>query len=175
MSMSQPPHLPPLQQQQHQQHHHHHQHNHNHHPPQSHPQHYDGAHLQHLPAHYAAAAAAGPSMTAPAMHPPPSYHHPFAYPHNGAMQQPPPMPSNMLVNGNGTMRYALPPQMAPGNLAPRSASAKQIKRRTKTGCLTCRKRRIKVSRDQHKTTYHHYTAIVAIHPPTLRPSGLRQH
>lgn len=119
MSMSQPPMLPPLQQQ------HHHQH-------------YDG-----------------PQYAPQAMHhhhqPPPTYHAPgqFVY-QNGAMQQPPAMPSNMLVNGqNGAMRYALPPQVDARNLASRNATSKQIKRRTKTGCLTCRKRRIKVRENQY--------------------------
>lgn len=60
------------------------------------------------------------------------------------------MASPMMVNGNGTVRYALPPQMAQGNMATRTANAKQIKRRTKTGCLTCRKRRIKVSLERFR-------------------------
>ena len=141
MSMSQPPLLPPLPQQ----------------------QHYDAAHLQHLqgqaqpPPPYAAP----PPMTAPPMqqqhHPPyqpQQQQHAFAY-QNGAMPQAPPMPSTMVVNGNGTMRYALPPQMTPGNMGARTASAKQIKRRTKTGCLTCRKRRIKVRRSSLQSLRQH--------------------
>lgn len=73
-------------------------------------------------------------------YPPPQYHH---------QQYPPPapMPSNVAPNGqNGVMRYPLPPQP---QLDARQMSGgrhkKEIKRRTKTGCLTCRKRRIKVS------------------------------
>ncbi|PPJ60291.1 hypothetical protein CBER1_01318 [Cercospora berteroae] len=71
-------------------------------------------------------------------YPPPQYHH---------QQYPPPapMPSNVAPNGqNGVMRYPLPPQP---QLDARQMSGgrhkKEIKRRTKTGCLTCRKRRIK--------------------------------
>lgn len=82
---------------------------------------------------------------APMQHPPPYNPHQFQYP-NGAMQ-PAPMPSNVAMNGQGgMMRYPIPPQgMAMGH--GRGAKNKEVKRRTKTGCLTCRKRRIKVSRD----------------------------
>jgi len=43
------------------------------------------------------------------------------------------------------MRYALPQQGVPGErMMSGGRHKKEIKRRTKTGCLTCRKRRIKV-------------------------------
>lgn len=81
---------------------------------------------------------------APMQHPPPYNPHQFQYP-NGAMQ-PAPMPSNVAVNGqNGIMRYPIPPQAALPMGHARGAKNKEVKRRTKTGCLTCRKRRIKVS------------------------------
>ena len=73
-------------------------------------------------------------------HPPPYNPHPFQYP-NGAMQ-PAPMLSNAGMNGQ---RFAIPPQAAIPIAAARGAKNKEVKRRTKTGCLTCRKRRIKVS------------------------------
>lgn len=43
------------------------------------------------------------------------------------------------------MRYQLPPQ-GDGRMMSGGRHKKEIKRRTKTGCLTCRKRRIKVSK-----------------------------
>ena len=66
--------------------------------------------------------------------PPPAQYHPAQYHYSNGL--PPAMPSNGGVNG----RYPLPPHVIN---APRQK--KDIKRRTKTGCLTCRKRRIKVS------------------------------
>lgn len=75
-------------------------------------------------------------------HPQPYNPNQYQYQTNGAMQ-PAPMPSN---GQNGVLRFPIAPQ-AP--LDARSMSGgrhkKEIKRRTKTGCLTCRKRRIKVS------------------------------
>lgn len=122
MPMSQPPLLPP---------------------PQQH--HYDGAAHLHIQQEQAQSQYGAPSMQHHAHPPPPpSYQHQtFAF-QNGAMQHAPPMPSNMVVTGNGAMRYALPPNMVTPGVNSRNANAKQIKRRTKTGCLTCRKRRIKV-------------------------------
>ncbi|KAK3943246.1 transcriptional regulatory protein moc3 [Diplogelasinospora grovesii] len=57
----------------------------------------------------------------------------------------PPHPYTMHHPDPNAMRYALPPTLPPD---PRIAMSggrhkKEIKRRTKTGCLTCRKRRIK--------------------------------
>lgn len=43
----------------------------------------------------------------------------------------------------GMMRFGIPLESAPMGAGGRHK--KDIKRRTKTGCLTCRKRRIKVS------------------------------
>lgn len=73
------------------------------------------------------------------------------YAPNGAMAAAAPMPTNVATNGqNGMMRYPIPPQ--PQSLDQRQMSGgrhkKEIKRRTKTGCLTCRKRRIKVSESE---------------------------
>ncbi|KAM3419126.1 hypothetical protein BST61_g5074 [Cercospora zeina] len=77
---------------------------------------------------------------APPYPPPPPYHH-----HQQQYPPPAPMPSNVAPSGqNGVMRFPLPPQPV---LDARQMSGgrhkKEIKRRTKTGCLTCRKRRIK--------------------------------
>jgi len=84
--------------------------------------------------------------------PPPIQHHPAPYPPaqyggyggNGGMLAPP----------NGMMRYAAIPQ-APVDARQMSGGRhkKEIKRRTKTGCLTCRKRRIKV-RSPDVYNYH---------------------
>jgi len=63
---------------------------------------------------------------------------------NGAMQ-PAPMPSNMGANGhNGIMRFPIPHAPVDSRNISGGRHKKEIKRRTKTGCLTCRKRRIKV-------------------------------
>lgn len=63
---------------------------------------------------------------------------------NGAMQ-PAPMPSNVAANGqNGVMRYPIPQTPLDSRQISGGRHKKEIKRRTKTGCLTCRKRRIKV-------------------------------
>lgn len=82
-------------------------------------------------------------QTAPPAPPPPSHHHapplPAQY-HPAQYQFPNGLPPAMSSNGGMNGRYALPPQAMN---APRQK--KDIKRRTKTGCLTCRKRRIKVS------------------------------
>jgi hypothetical protein len=51
-------------------------------------------------------------------------------------------PSNM-GQGNAQMRYQLPGD--PNKMLSGNRHKKEVKRRTKTGCLTCRKRRIKVS------------------------------
>ena len=53
-----------------------------------------------------------------------------------------PMTSSSLPPGH---RFPLPPAQDPHNIVPGARPKKDIKRRTKTGCLTCRKRRIKVS------------------------------
>ncbi|KAF2171171.1 hypothetical protein M409DRAFT_63549 [Zasmidium cellare ATCC 36951] len=92
-------------------------------------------------------------------HPPQQHPPPPSYPLNGApmqsQQHPPPypppqyqyqngaMPSNGQQNGMH-MRFPIPPQPSLGaQQMPGGRHKKEIKRRTKTGCLTCRKRRIK--------------------------------
>ena len=65
------------------------------------------------------------------------------YYHNQGQSLPPP-PHHMSVTSDPSqqMRYPLP---APDNrIMSGGRHKKEIKRRTKTGCLTCRKRRIKV-------------------------------
>ena len=103
--------------------------------------HYEGNAMQSQQQQYAPAPMNGAQMP----HPPPYNPHQFQYP-NGAMQ-PPPMPSNLAANGqNGMMRFPIPQQVPLPMAQARAAKNKEVKRRTKTGCLTCRKRRIKVSR-----------------------------
>ena len=77
--------------------------------------------------------------------PPQPQYNPHQYQYQNGGMQPAPMPGNVAVNGqNGMMRFPIPPQgpMPMGHA--RGAKNKEVKRRTKTGCLTCRKRRIKV-------------------------------
>ncbi|KAJ5324544.1 transcriptional regulator family: Fungal Specific TF [Penicillium atrosanguineum] len=50
-------------------------------------------------------------------------------------------PSNVSQNPNSQMRYPLPGD--PNKILSGGRHKKEVKRRTKTGCLTCRKRRIK--------------------------------
>lgn len=50
-------------------------------------------------------------------------------------------PTNVSQMNNAQMRYQLP---GDPNKMMSSRHKKEVKRRTKTGCLTCRKRRIKV-------------------------------
>lgn len=64
--------------------------------------------------------------------PPMSFYQPYPMPH------PPQDP-------NAPIRYPLPPN-PDGRIMSGGRHKKEIKRRTKTGCLTCRKRRIKVCR-----------------------------
>ena len=79
----------------------------------------------------------------------PAMMHAQAYNSNMVQYQPqqmaPTMPSNAPNGHNGMMRYPIPPQ-APMDVRQMSGGRhkKEIKRRTKSGCLTCRKRRIKV-------------------------------
>jgi hypothetical protein len=54
---------------------------------------------------------------------------------------------NMGPAQYNAMRYQLPPQPGDTRVLSGGRHKKEIKRRTKTGCLTCRKRRIKVSAD----------------------------
>lgn len=89
-----------------------------------------------------------PSQPQYAAHPgqyvPPSQYSQYQ---NGAMQ-PAPMPSTVAPTAqNGMMRFSLPPAPVDARGMTASRHKKEIKRRTKTGCLTCRKRRIKVCRE----------------------------
>ncbi|KAF2211595.1 hypothetical protein CERZMDRAFT_98476 [Cercospora zeae-maydis SCOH1-5] len=159
------PHQLQHQQQQQQQQHHHHQHQHHQHhhalalhpPPQPSVEphaseatlnlpplqsSFPGMQQSHPPSYAPPPATMGngppPSQQHAPPYPPPPYHPPQYAP-------PAPMPSNVAPNGqNGVMRFPLPPQPV---LDARQMSGgrhkKEIKRRTKTGCLTCRKRRIK--------------------------------
>lgn len=99
----------------------------------------------------------------PGQHPPPQQHPPPPYaPMQQQQQHPPPYPPQQYQYQNGAlppgamppngqqngmhMRFPLPPQPSLGaQQMPGGRHKKEIKRRTKTGCLTCRKRRIKVS------------------------------
>ncbi|KAH8727619.1 hypothetical protein GQ44DRAFT_725145 [Phaeosphaeriaceae sp. PMI808] len=82
--------------------------------------------------------------------PPPPHGMPQYYPHQAHPHQhqhsPPgqPMMANMgPAQFNNAMRYQLPPQHGDQRVLSGGRHKKEIKRRTKTGCLTCRKRRIK--------------------------------
>jgi hypothetical protein len=102
-------------------------------------QHFEGANMQSQPQYLPPAHMNG----APPMI------HAQAYNSNMVQYQPQPMPPTMPSNApnghNGIMRYPIPPQ-APMDVRQMSGGRhkKEIKRRTKSGCLTCRKRRIKV-------------------------------
>jgi hypothetical protein len=158
--------LPPGQHPQQQQHLHQHQHQHQ----QSHSQYYPAPNGQQLPSpdyrgspsgaasmslpsiqHFEGANMQSQPQYLPASHmngAPPMMHAP-AYNPNMIQYQPQPMPPTMPSNApnghNGIMRYPIPPQ-APMDVRQMSGGRhkKEIKRRTKSGCLTCRKRRIKV-------------------------------
>ncbi|EUC30638.1 hypothetical protein COCCADRAFT_7354 [Bipolaris zeicola 26-R-13] len=73
--------------------------------------------------------------------PPPPHGMPQYYPHPAHAQPGQPMMANMGPQFNA-MRYQLPPQ-GDQRVLSGGRHKKEIKRRTKTGCLTCRKRRIK--------------------------------
>lgn len=99
-------------------------------------QHFEGANLQSQPQYNPNAHINGA--------PPPMMHAPLSY--NPYQPMPPTMPSNAPNGHNGMPRYPLPPQAhMDARLMSGGRSKKEVKRRTKTGCLTCRKRRIKVS------------------------------
>ena len=89
---------------------------------------------------------AQPTMNGTQMqhHPPPPPHNSYSY-HDASLQQSP-MTPNGPANGHLQMRYALPPQPVDARQMSGGRHKKEIKRRTKTGCLTCRKRRIKVGK-----------------------------
>ncbi|CAN9193316.1 unnamed protein product [Alternaria alternata] len=74
--------------------------------------------------------------------PPPQHGMQQYYPHPGHAQPGQPMMGNMGGPQFNAMRYQLPPQ-GDQRVLSGGRHKKEIKRRTKTGCLTCRKRRIK--------------------------------
>jgi hypothetical protein len=111
-------------------------------PPMSLPsiQHFEGANMQSQPQYLQTAHMSG---APPLMHAPPPYNPNMVQ--YQPQQMPPTMPSNAPNGHSGIMRYPIPPQ-APMDVRQMSGGRhkKEIKRRTKSGCLTCRKRRIKV-------------------------------
>jgi hypothetical protein len=79
--------------------------------------------------------------------PPPPHAMPHYYGHQAHPHAPPgqQMMGNMGPGQfNPAIRYQLPPQHGDQRVLSGGRHKKEIKRRTKTGCLTCRKRRIKV-------------------------------
>ncbi|OAG14045.1 hypothetical protein CC77DRAFT_578880 [Alternaria alternata] len=74
--------------------------------------------------------------------PPPQHGMQQYYPHPGHAQPGQPMMGNIGGPQFNAMRYQLPPQ-GDQRVLSGGRHKKEIKRRTKTGCLTCRKRRIK--------------------------------
>ncbi|KAG9186778.1 hypothetical protein G6011_09886 [Alternaria panax] len=74
--------------------------------------------------------------------PPPQHGMQQYYPHPAHAQPGQPMMANMGGPQFNAMRYQLPPQ-GDQRVLSGGRHKKEIKRRTKTGCLTCRKRRIK--------------------------------
>ncbi|KAF2120826.1 hypothetical protein BDV96DRAFT_609910 [Lophiotrema nucula] len=72
---------------------------------------------------------------------PPQHGMPQYYPHPAHAQ--PGQPMNMNAGPHLAMRYQIPPTPNEQRLMSGGRHKKEIKRRTKTGCLTCRKRRIK--------------------------------
>ncbi|KAJ4296469.1 hypothetical protein N0V90_006514 [Kalmusia sp. IMI 367209] len=72
--------------------------------------------------------------------PPPQHGMPQYYVHPG---HPPPGQPMPMGSQHLAMRYQLPPQPGEQRILSGGRHKKEIKRRTKTGCLTCRKRRIK--------------------------------
>ncbi|CAK3888843.1 White-opaque regulator 1 [Lecanosticta acicola] len=85
----------------------------------------------------------GAPMPPPPPPPYPPQHSYPSYPPNGRVP-PAPMPSNAT-----NQRYPIPPPPAlDAHNMPGARHKKEIKRRTKTGCLTCRKRRIKCDEAQ---------------------------
>ena len=79
-----------------------------------------------------------PHGAPPVQQMPPLYHQGQPMPH-----QPHHFPLPQDPNGQ-TLRYPLPAAGPDSRLLTGGRHKKEIKRRTKTGCLTCRKRRIKV-------------------------------
>ncbi|KAL8968787.1 MAG: hypothetical protein Q9197_004688 [Variospora fuerteventurae] len=95
---------------------------------------------QHPPQHPPQQPLGQPQMVAAL--PPPMY-----YPAMPGQSLPPPQHMSVTSDPNQPMRYPLPP--SDGRMMSGGRHKKEIKRRTKTGCLTCRKRRIKVRNKQN--------------------------
>ncbi|KAF1944564.1 hypothetical protein EJ02DRAFT_340879 [Clathrospora elynae] len=74
---------------------------------------------------------------------PPQHGMPQYYAHPGHAQPGQPMNMGNMGPQFTAMRYQLPPQGGEQRVLSGGRHKKEIKRRTKTGCLTCRKRRIK--------------------------------
>jgi hypothetical protein len=85
--------------------------------------------------------------------PPPQHGMPQYYGHPGHAQHGQPMNMGNMGPQFNAMRYQLPPQQGDQRVLSGGRHKKEIKRRTKTGCLTCRKRRIKVSADVNGTRW----------------------
>ncbi|KAL9606596.1 MAG: hypothetical protein Q9179_000250 [Wetmoreana sp. 5 TL-2023] len=91
---------------------------------------------QQAPQHQSQQQVGQPQMGAPLPPPMGSY-----YPAMPGQSLPPPQHMSVTSDPNQPMRYPLPPP--DGRMMSGGRHKKEIKRRTKTGCLTCRKRRIK--------------------------------
>ena len=117
-------------------------------------QHFEGANMQSQPQY----------LPTSHMNVAPAMMHAQAYNSNMVQYQPQPMaptmPSNAPNGHNGMMRYPIPPQ-APMDVRQMSGGRhkKEIKRRTKSGCLTCRKRTIKVCSSRHSSSVLELFAI----------------
>jgi hypothetical protein len=130
-----------------------------------------------------------PEVVQPLPPPPPAQQRvlpPLPYPY-AARQVPPPVPPPPMPHEYMQARPIYPGipspyQPMPGRMplpsttdpslivAPPRHKAKEVKRRTKTGCLTCRKRRIKVSYDSHSLCVIPRCCSRATTPGCWRPS-----
>ncbi|KAL9009978.1 MAG: hypothetical protein Q9173_005039 [Seirophora scorigena] len=102
------------------------------------PQHQSQHQSQHQPQHQSQQPVGQPQLVASL--PPPMY-----YPAMPGQSLLPPQHMSVTSDPNQPLRYPLPP--SDGRMMSGGRHKKEIKRRTKTGCLTCRKRRIKC--DEH--------------------------
>lgn len=105
--------------------------------------------------------------------------------YGGSAAQPPPVASHMGLNVTSspqTLRFPIPAVGDPNRMISGGGGRhkKEVKRRTKTGCLTCRKRRIKVSQ-RHKNKWEKCCVVmrlpstkrVALRVYSLAPEGSR--
>lgn len=83
------------------------------------------------------------SLPAPVLPQPSSLQSPHHVYFGPSQLPPPPNITHISSSSHQPLRYALP-QVPPERVMSGGRHKKEIKRRTKTGCLTCRKRRIKV-------------------------------